>query len=559
MKYCLLICSCFFLLISCSPNKQQEALFVQADSLLNINPDSALLLLKTLPGLQELSRKESARYALLLARATDKSEKPLLPCDSLLNIALHYYDNDKKERATALLYKGRLEEEMENKEQAIKNLQEGLEILNDFPKDIETRRLILSSLGDLYSSARYFEEAIKMYREFYDYCLTDKDKSIALNGISSYYIMKDQQDSAIIIQKQALEYAIASSDSSLIAMTEHNLSIKYENLDSALLHALNALKWLPKGEFKGNYYGNLGGILLEKGENIDSAMYYLIESLKDSTDITGKESTLSDLYEIEKQRGNYEAAFGYIEEHVTMVDSLASIEASTDIQQLIHKYNTKIQIKKEQIKGKRQLRFAISSATFCFLIFIIFYQQQLNKRKRAHLIYQQNLKQTQKELLSLQTLIEENQSITTFLQKEHTNLITEKENWIKEIQERGFVIEKLKQEKIELRNLLFAQTNIYKKVIALSKQEVSNNNELKVLTTTELSNLKKTVFEIYDDYISDLHQKYPKLTEDDILCLCLNEAKLSTLTIALCFGTTNTHTINQRKSRIKERMKMENE
>lgn len=288
-------------------------------------------------------------------------------------------------------------------------------------------------------------------------------------------------------------------------------------------------------------------------------MYYLVESLKDSTNITGKASTLSDLYELEKKRGNYEAAFSYIEEHVAMVDSLASIEASTDIQQLIHKYNTKAQIKKEQIKGKRQLRFAISSAIFGFLVFTIFYQRQLNKRKRAQLIYHQNLKQTQKELLSLQTLIDENQSITTFLQKEHANLITEKENWIKEIQERGKIIEKLKQEKIELRNWLFIQTGIYKKVVTLSEQKVSKNNDLKVLTTTELSYLKKTIFEIYDDYISDLREKFPKLTEDDILCLCLNEAKFSTHTIALCFGTTNTHTINQRKSRIKEKIKVENE
>ena len=92
-----------------------EALLNNADSLLTANPDSALRLLEALPATTELTRRESARYALLLAQATDKCEKPLLPCDSLLDVALDYYDDDERERAVALLYKGRLEVEMEQK------------------------------------------------------------------------------------------------------------------------------------------------------------------------------------------------------------------------------------------------------------------------------------------------------------------------------------------------------------------------------------------------------------------------------------------------------------
>ena len=52
---------------------------------------SALRLLEALPATTELTRRESARYALLLAQATDKCENPLLPCDSLLDVALDYY------------------------------------------------------------------------------------------------------------------------------------------------------------------------------------------------------------------------------------------------------------------------------------------------------------------------------------------------------------------------------------------------------------------------------------------------------------------------------------
>ena len=83
-------------------------------------PDSVLQLLNIQPEeIEDFSDKECARYALLLARATDKCEQSLLPCDSLLNIALEYYDDEEKERAVALLYKGRLEVEMNSTEDAI--------------------------------------------------------------------------------------------------------------------------------------------------------------------------------------------------------------------------------------------------------------------------------------------------------------------------------------------------------------------------------------------------------------------------------------------------------
>ena len=56
-------------------------------------------------------------------------------------------------------------------------------------------------------------------------------------------------------------------------------------------------------------------------------------------------------------------------------------------------------------------------------------------------------------------------------------------------------------------------------------------------------------------YISDeLKAEYSKLTDEDLLYLALCEVGYDTQTIALCFGFTNTHPINQRKFRLKERM-----
>ncbi|RJU38559.1 hypothetical protein DW896_21230, partial [Bacteroides sp. AM41-16] len=59
----------------------------------------------------------------------------------------------------------------------------------------------------------------------------------------------------------------------------------------------------------------------------------------------------------------------------------------------------------------------------------------------------------------------------------------------------------------------------------------------------------------YIDYIAGIKAQYPKLTDEDLLFLCLDEIGFSSQTISLCFGNIDTHALAQRKYRMKkERM-----
>lgn len=542
---------------SCSHNKEAESLFLHADMLMEAHPDSALRLLN-LPQeeIKEFSRKECARYALLLARATDKCKQPLLPCDSLLNVAYKYYDDDEKEKATALLYKGRLSVEMERQEEAISYLQKGLTIIQNYPKELKTKNLILSSLGNIYFDAGYYDEAMKMYQTMYQCSTTDLDKSIALNNISSYYCIIDEKDSTLMMQRKALKYAIASGDSLQIANSEHTLSLEFhefDELDSALYYAKSSLKWLPLRENHGNIYFNLGDLLLKTGGNQDSARYYLNESLEDLS-IEGKASCLKSLYNIEKENGNYKTANIYLEEHSSIIDSLYFIEQSSEIEQAVYEYKTKIRVKEEQIKGNRIIHRTITGFIFICFFIILFYQNYISRKKRIQLQYKQSLEQTQNKLSSLQMIIDNNQLMINLMHQEHSNLKQEQKNKEKLIKEREESIAGLIAEKQRLLSWMFAQSNIYKRVVALSKQAVSNKKEMKVLNITEQEQLKKIVFELYNDYIISLQEKYPKLTENDLLYLCLKETSLDSLSIAICFGYSDSHPLTQRKYRLKEKM-----
>jgi hypothetical protein len=67
------------------------------------------------------------------------------------------------------------------------------------------------------------------------------------------------------------------------------------------------------------------------------------------------------------------------------------------------------------------------------------------------------------------------------------------------------------------------------------------------MTEKEQTELKQVIFEIYGDYICQLQNQYPKLTEADLLYSCLASTGLSTFAIALCFGNTDTGIVAQRK------------
>ena len=163
---------------------------------------------------------------------------------------------------------------MEEVKEAISYLQEGLTIIQNFPKELKTKNLLLSSLGNIYFDAGYYDESIGIYKAMYQCSTTNIHKSIALNNISTYYCIIDEKDSTLMFQRKALNYAIASGDSLQIAMSKHNLSLEFDGFDelgSALYYIQSALRILPQKENHGNYYFNLGDLLLKTGGNKDSA------------------------------------------------------------------------------------------------------------------------------------------------------------------------------------------------------------------------------------------------------------------------------------------------
>lgn len=518
----------------------------QVDSLLEMKPDSALTILRNISVLEDLPEVDKAYYALLLAEATDKNKLPLLPCDSLLNFALDYYGDDDREKAVALMYKGRLLAEMDDEKAAIEMNLKALEILQDYPVDTKYRRLIYSALGLWYGNCGLNDKALEVLHQSLHYSFDAKDTAIAYINIGYIYGMRNMQDSAITYQRKAVKYAMRSKDRSMILTSWHNLSICYrhfENVDSAVVYAHKVLQHLSYGNGKADAYYNMGDLYVDL-EQYDSARHYLEKSLFLSP---SRSIPYWSLAVMEAELGNFKSAYHYLDTFVMVQDSLDNSEQLTEVQHLVYKHQTELRVKDEQIKSKRIIRWIVFvSVIICFVVALI-YQRWINKKNNQQALYRQALQYADEKQNVMQQRIEENESALALLQdRENQNL--------DEIAQKEQLITQLKKEKLALRTWLFQQTSIYKKVMSLSDQQQVNKKIRKVMAAAELDKLKKTTFEIYADYISPLQAQYSQLTEDDLLVLCLQEAGISPLAISLCFGHTDTVALNQRKSRLKKKM-----
>mgnify|MGYP002469868941 FL=1 len=190
------------------------------------------------------------------------------------------------------------------------------------------------------------------------------------------------------------------------------------------------------------------------------------------------------------------------------------------------------------------------AAVVCCALLALLCQHLYQKKRRQKLVYESILQELEQRQHTLQQEIDRNQEALDRLQQEKTD---QQADQVQQTQHLRQTIDRLKAEKLQLQHQQFRGTRIYKKIHALTRQDTADRKAWKVLSPDERTELRRTVDGIYADYIAHLQTLYSPLTEDDRLYCCRAAAGLDTQTIALCFGYTDTHTINQRKLRLKAR------
>lgn len=527
-----------------------------ADSLMEISPERTLAYLRKLD-VSTYSAGDRAYFSLLFTQATDKNMLSLLPCDSLIDTALDYYvKKDGVNWAKAWLYKGRIQKKMNMTEQALKSCFTALQgVEGNTGEELKLKGMLYEDMGSIYLHQSLYQKAFDAFYRSYqcDSLLNDhKVLMYSLSNMGWVRVVEGKEKEALFYLDQALELALALKDSIFMSDIYQRMSLNCENVDSAFMYARLAGNYLTEKNDSISYYSlwlTFGELYLDKQE-LDSAEYYLKRTL-DIADFKRKILASYSLAEVEKIRGNYERAFEYQSYYGDNIDSIFSLNKASDIERLAYKYDSEAKVAKE----KESRRFLVQQLCYGGVLFVlviaIIFQRIYRRRRIAQLQYEQRIAHLNEQTALSQLQIERLEAQISALKL--SGMEREQEIALKQAE-----LCRVIDEKARLRNCLFTETSIFKRIQELSSQAKPGQDGVKrdpkVLLIKEQEKLKGVLFDIYDDYIRYLKDTYPKITDDDCIYCCLKLCEFDDQTIAYCFGNVSRQIVAQRRLRLKKKM-----
>ncbi len=197
----------------CRPSEAERALR-SAEALMETRPDSALTLLEAIDG-SRLSGEPRARHALLLSQAYDKNYIDLTD-DSLISIAVNFYDNssDDRRRMLALHYKGTVNRNAGFYESALASALEAHDLALALNDTLNLCR-IESLMAKLYDHSYNLTEAIKWETSALNLAKSLNRPTWIYNGYinnGNYYITLGQTETAKHYADSAAMYVGMNAD-----------------------------------------------------------------------------------------------------------------------------------------------------------------------------------------------------------------------------------------------------------------------------------------------------------------------------------------------------------
>lgn len=320
------------LLTACTETTGYNTTLVQADSLMNLHPDSALNMLESISTDSLKTKADRAYHALLLTQARDKNYI-VQTDDSLIQVAVRYYDTHENAPLQARAYYcwGSLYRDRNDYSQAIDKYTIALSHINGPSENAELKASLYSNLGYLYYTQGLSTEADSIYQRAELLAKSQKDTAslcytlsqrgmISLEQGKTYYPKAEQQ------MQQALSIGKAFSDSTILVPIYHSLSMLYSLMPKpgqALLYARLNYSGLKDTQHCYRTFLLLGNAYFINGQ-YDSAGIFLQKILKAERYYDTKADACMRLSEIAQKKGDMETSI-LLERKRTMYQDSAQI------------------------------------------------------------------------------------------------------------------------------------------------------------------------------------------------------------------------------------------
>ena len=510
------------ILTSCAGNRKYDDLMQRADSIMNVNDDSAKVAIRMLDGvksqLPEFTKKQRMRYELLRHKAMNKA-CITFTSDSVMKKVVDYYDNhgSANERMLANYVLGCVYRDMYETPMALEYYNKATEQADTTAADCDYGTLyrVYSQMGFLFS------------KQYLPYQLLD-----AFGKAVKYaYLAKDTLNAIINYQNRENAYSYLGNKDSVIAINLHAATMFKQignNYAAAIAFGCNYNYYIEKKDFinakkafeaynstgyegNSNYEDAKAYVLCLKGTyymftgQLDSACYILQQSLKFSKSFSNKAATTKALAHYYAKVNQPSLAMKYALQSSEYNDSDLIEARKTQLQQVQAMYdygrNQEIARMAEQ-KAKRstQMNYMIVFACVVLFLFLSYvYRKQLALKKKriaaSKLVYEDCL-------LKLKRLQEEKAQLVAEKDKKLAQIITEKENAIsKLVSEIHDIQNRYSLSSMSDAYLVLKNSSIYKKIQCIEA------HPLEEMTEEDWTELADTVEELIPNFIPMLKNR----------------------------------------------------
>ena len=552
------------LLSSCAGNRKYDDLMQRADSIMNVNDDSARVAIRMLDGIKpqlpEFSQSQKMRYELLRHKAMNKA-CITFTSDSVMKEVVDYYDHhgSANERMLANYVLGCVYRDMHEAPMALEYYNKATEQADTTAADCDygTRYRVYSQMGFLFSKQYLPYQLLDAFGKAEKYAYLAKD---TLNAIINYqnrenaYSYLGNKDSVIAINLHAATMfkQIGNNYAAAIAFgCNYNYYVEKEDT----LNALKTFKAYFSTGYEGNseYEDSKAYVLCQKGTyymftaQLDSAYNNLQQSLRLCKSYSIKAATTKALAQYYAKVNQPAMAMKYALQSSEYNDSDLIEARKTQLQQVqaMYDYSRNQEVaKRAEQKAKRSMQMNYMIVLACIMLFLLLsyiYRKQLALKKKkiavSKLLYEDSL-------LKLKRLQDEKAKLVSENDNKLVQIITEKEKTINKLKaEINDIQEKYSLSSMSDVELALMDSSIYKKIKFIEVHPKKNMSE------EDWKELADTVEKAIPNFIPRLKNK---LSDKDYQICLLIRLGFSTSLIARLLDLSVAAISKSRKTMLKK-------
>ena len=552
------------ILASCAGNRKYDDLMLRADSIMDVDDDSATVAIRMLDGIKpqlpEFSQSQKMRYELLRHKAMNKA-CITFTSDSVMKEVVDYYDHhgSANERMLANYVLGCVYRDLHEAPMALEYYNKATEQADTTATDCDYGTLyrVYSQMGILFDKQYLPYQLLDAFGKGEKYAYLAKDTFNAIvnyqnRGSAYYYLGNTDSVIAINLHAASLFKQIGDDYNAMIALG-CNFDYYLEKQDT--IKAKKAFEAYFSTGYEGNleYEDSKAYILCLKGSyylfvnKLDSAYANLSLSLKLCKSYSVKASTTKALAQYYAKVNQPAMAMKYALQSSEYNDSDLIEARKTQLQQVqaMYDYSRNQEIAKNaEQKAERSTRMNYMIVLSCLMLFLLLsyiYRKQIAIKKKkiavSKLLYEDSL-------LKLKRLQDERAKLVAENDNKLAQVIMEKENTISKLKaEITHIQERYSLSSVSDADLILKDSSIYKKIKFI---EVHPKEKM---CEEDWKELADTIEEVVPNFIPVLKNK---LNDKDYQICLLVRLGFSTSLVARLLELSDAAISKSRKTMLKK-------